>query len=128
MTRRVRLTMLCLLLLAMAVNLACSAARAEAFGADDWRRELAFAAVTWIDWQQTHDIANHQGMYELNPLLGRHPSAGRIDRYFAAGLLTHLAVSAVLPSPYRAGFQRASITIECAVVARNAYLGLHVRF
>ncbi len=113
---------------ALALLLLSGSACAEPFTVDDWKREAAFAALTVMDWQQTHDIARHPGMFELNPLLGRHPSAGRIDRYFAASLLAHVALARILAPQYRVTFQRATIVAEAVVVGRNTYLGLRVQF
>lgn len=105
-----------------------SVALASPFTADDWWREAAFAGLLVMDWQQTHDIGRHPGMYELNPLLGRHPSAGRIDRYFAASLAAHAVIAYALPAPQRRMFQNATVVAEAVVVGRNAYLGLRVTF
>ena len=44
----------------------------------DLAREAIFAAEVLVDYRQTLDIKNHPGVYELNPIMGRHPSDDRI--------------------------------------------------
>lgn len=40
-----------------------------------------------LDMAQTLDIQNHAHMYEINPILGRHPPNWKIYLYFAAWIL-----------------------------------------
>lgn len=65
---------------------------------------------------------------EENPFLGRHPSRGDVDRYFAIAALGTVALSAVLPTRYRRYFLTGVIVVESLVVLRNHHLGIRVAF
>lgn len=112
----------------MIAALLIAATLAAPLTSQDWQREAVFAALLVADWRQTQDIRRHPGRFELNPILGRRPSLGRVDRYFAASLLAHAACSLALRPEYRVTYQRATIAAEAVVVGRNAYLGLEIRF
>lgn len=90
----------------------------------------AVAAVALVaDWRQTVTIANSGGVYfEQNPLLGKNPSAARVNRHF---VLTALGASVALhymPSEYRTVALRVLTVLEVGIVAHNYSLGLNVRF
>lgn len=38
--------------------------------------------LLFLDYRQTLDIKNHEGFYEINVILGRHPSDTKITIYF----------------------------------------------
>ena len=46
-----------------------------------------------IDYRQTLDIKNHDNMYEINPILGKHPSDLKITIYFLICSILFVAVS-----------------------------------
>jgi hypothetical protein len=75
----------------------------------DLYRELAFQALLIADWKQTRQIARAPDRYfERNPILGNHPSVGRVDTYmFAAGVL-HWVIAANLSPKWRQQFQLVS--------------------
>lgn len=89
---------------------------------------LAAAAVTTMDWAQTrHIAANPDQWRELNPLLGSHPDAARVNRHFAFGLLGGAAFAHFLPE-YRMVFLKTAFVIEAFMVGRNAHLGIRMSF
>jgi hypothetical protein len=102
--------------------------------ADDWtiadkQREAVYLALHAIDWAQTRTIArNPDRWYEVNPILGEHPSVGRVDGYFAVMALAHIAVSNALPTRYRTAWQYVSIGFEAGVAGHNLSLGIGVKF
>ena len=51
-----------------------------------------------MDWQQTRQIALHPERWgEMNPILGKHPTTGKVDTYFTIVLVgMWIAVLAVL--------------------------------
>lgn len=110
------------------------AARAETLLGDRWTqadtlREGAFLALLWADWRQTREIvARPETYWEINPVLGRHPTAGRVDNYFAAAAFGHVLVALALPPPYRAAFQWVTVGWEADVVYRNYRIGLRFGF
>ena len=105
----------------------------NAQAADDWSttdKALAASAMTAyaLDWAQTRDIANHPDLYETNPLLGRHPSNGKINIHFIGTGLITLGIAHVLPSTYRKLFLTGVVVVEARFISHNAHLGLKVRF
>ena len=80
-------------------------------------------ALTTADWSQTRQIAANPAYYEMNPILGRHPEAGRVNRYFILYEGAVLAISHEYPNVM--GY---SAVIEAGMVAHNYHIGLRVRF
>jgi hypothetical protein len=108
-------------------------ARAELF--EKWERTdsilLGTSLTTLaIDWGQTRDLARRQEppFTEANPFLGKHPSVGRVDTYFAFVMAGTVGLSAVLPVTYRRWFLGGLTVLETAVIIDNHRLGLRVRF
>lgn len=111
----------------------------SAQAADPWRtedtwREVGFAVVLALDHQQTLTIArNPQEWYELNPLLGKHPSVGKVNNLFLLSAIAHPIVSYLLPTDkclgpicdWRSAFQWTSIVIEGGAVVHNISVGIN---
>lgn len=102
--------------------------------ADDWstedkQREAIFIATGAMDWLQTRNVArNPDGWHETNPILGRHPSIGRVNNYFLGAMLVHVGIVHLLPAEYRPVFQTITIFIEAGYVANNYQLGASTKF
>lgn len=94
----------------------------------DTARQLALTTLLILDWGQTRDIATNPRFHELNPLLGRNPSTGRVDNYFAATTVGHYLVSRALPPEYRRVWQYLWIGSQTATVHWNYQMGVRVRF
>lgn len=107
------------------------------WGAADYAREAVALGLTVVDWGQTRDIRHHAGMKELNPILGREPSDGKINGYFATVMILHPLVTAALPkqatilglkiSP-RTAWQYFYIGVEATAISSNWNGGLRMRF
>jgi len=95
-------------------------ARADEWTRSDTAHEVAFAAVTAIDYAQTRRFLADGTDYEGNPLLGTHPSRAKLRTMVGAAVLAHAAVARVLPRPYRRFWQALWIGIETGTVAGNA--------
>lgn len=96
---------------------------------EDKAAGIAAAAFTTIDWAQTRDIArNGNQFYELNPLLGQHPSIGRVNNYFAGALIGGTALAFALPENERHWFLNGTAVLELAVTAHNAKIGVRMNF
>jgi hypothetical protein len=95
----------------------------------DLYRELAFQALLIADWKQTRQIARAPDRYfERNPILGNHPSVGRVDTYlFAAASYTGLLQQTFRRSG-ASNFNSSRIAIQANVVKQNYEIGLNVRF
>lgn len=102
--------------------------------ADDWTRgwdktdsAMAAAAFTLkvIDWKQTHYIARNPAQHhEWNPILGNHPSVGRVNNYFLGSIITTGTVTYFLPDFYRKMFLGGSITVSAWLTHHNRSVGI----
>lgn len=57
--------------------------------------------------------------YEINPILGHHPSIGRVNTVFAVGFVLNLGVGAALPNETRDVFWSIVTTIEAVAIIVN---------
>jgi len=90
--------------------------------------ELLFAGTLLLDYSQTRDIKNHPGMYETNPILGKHPSDDKIATYFVLAGVGHYLVTKALPAEYRPAWQWGAIGLETLVILHNKQIGLSFKF
>ena len=100
-------------------------------------REVASTGLTIADWGQTNDIRNHNGMIELNPILGRSPSRGAVNTYFGTVLVLHPIITALLPRTAsvfgmgiqpRAAWQYFYLGVEWTAISSNYKGGLRMSF
>src|SRR6185295_8693501 len=99
------------------------------FPASMWERssdknklEALYLMLDGVDWAQTRRIAkNPQQFHETNPILGRHPSVGLVNNYFAAAALGHALLADKLPPDLAKIFQYGTIGFEAAEVGRNKF-------
>jgi hypothetical protein len=93
----------------------------------DTSLEITYGAFHVMDWTQTlHLSRNPNGLHELNTIMGRNPSEGRVNSYFAMTLAGHAAVAYMLPKPWRTIWQSVWIGIEYDVVRQNREAGLGI--
>jgi hypothetical protein len=90
---------------------------------------LLAIVATILDWLQTVSIARDpRHYYELNPILGRHPSERRINIYFSICCSTFLALVLTLGMygefGWTAGISSALLGIELCCVVNNWCLGI----
>jgi hypothetical protein len=117
-----------------------SGSRFDPWSDADVKREAVMIGVTTIDWLQTRNIARHNctnpstgehNCYESGPaasFIGKHPSIGQVNNYFALSMLAHVGIVSALPSKYRSVFQLTSIVYEASYVAGNYQIGISVKF
>lgn len=131
----------------------CQAEWPKKWTTTDTAWEVAYTVVAYIDWGQTRWMSRQHDQkgitydgqvvdisttpVEQNPFLGRKPSEGKINSYFAIGLVAHPLISAILPEkekilgynvPVRGVWQSLSFTLEAAVVAHNFNIGVRGNF
>ena len=114
----------------------------------DTLKEGVAQSLLLMDWAQTRDIVHHQsecdyshgvplvditkkcdgGYVETNPLIGSHPSMGRVNTYFASVMLGHYLIDRNLSPVNQDRFEWATIALEAVVVLHNRKIGLSVRF
>lgn len=114
-------------------------APSSAHGAERWTErdtavEVAFVAIVAIDYSQTRWTLNQPTGEEYNPLLGKHPSQGRLIAGCLASVGLHAAITHVLPREWRTVWQTISIAVEVANVGMNmdrqyrTWGGIHFAF
>lgn len=106
-----------------------SSAHAGEWSREDSYREAVYLTVHILDWTQTLNIArNPDKWHEKNPILGRHPSVGKVNAYFATTAAIHVGLAYLLPAEWRKTFQYLSIAVEGGVVAHNYSIGIKTDF
>lgn len=107
-----------------------SAFKDQSWSNDDIKRQLTYGLLHGADWAQTRTIAKNPTQYhETNPLLGEHPSVGRVNNYFLTTLLGHALIANYLSPEYRKLFQNATIGLEAGVAGRNKFnVGIGMTF
>ena len=115
-------------ILAVLLLLASLPACADPWTSADTARQAIFTGLAVVDWAQTRRIARQPVYYEMNPVLGSHPSVGQVDAYFAGAIVGHAAVSYLLPAGWRAGWQYVWIGIEAQKTYHNRSIGLRFAF
>ncbi len=95
----------------------------------DTLREVAWQGIHIMDWGTTLDMARQPDKYhEINPILGKHPSVGKVNLYMGLSAIGHMAVSYALPEKIRPYWQYITIGISSACVINNFNVGLKVKF
>lgn len=100
----------------------------QAWSGKDTALEVISEGMTVVDWGQTQDIRNHNGMIELNPILGRSPSRGAVNAYFISVLAIHPVISIALPESCRTIWQSIYIGVEWTAISSNYNGGLRLSF
>ena len=90
----------------------------------------AFAVALAIDAAQTRGLAQRgwQSYSETNPILGPHPSVGRVNTYTAVAAVTVLGVASVVPRRVRPWLLAAALAVETFTIAGNARHGVALKF
>lgn len=94
----------------------------------DTLTEAGYLTLHCADWAQTLQIADSGGRWtEQNVFLGRHPSRGKVNAYFAGTALAHVLIARCLPPDARHWFQGVTIGIEAGCVGNNYRIGIRFR-
>jgi hypothetical protein len=92
-------------------------------------RHVVFTGLKLADFSQTMKIAdNPDDYYELNPILGKHPSREDVIFYFVGTYVAETALAYLLPDEYRPWFQYLLIGSSAICVGNNLSIGLGVGF
>jgi len=120
----------------------------------EWGKEdTVLLVLEIIDWGQTRDIATRKYnppyisdyddseyvYHEKNPLLGKHPSVGRINAHFISSILINYLVAKFdneknnekfksKPKKLHKYWNYFGITMETYMIRRNYNLGIKVKF
>jgi hypothetical protein len=111
------------------VAVACAGAFFPAWTTSEKALLAAATVAMVIDWRQSRVIAENPGQYhERNPFLGRHPSRGTVDIYFAAALLGNALIAHALPRNWRKAWLIGMTAMEVGVIANNLAVGIGVQW
>ena len=116
------------ILLACAFFVWLSTAGLSTAQAEPWTETQQALAATYltahaIDWAQTRNIGRNPRYEEMNPILGRKPSSGKIDAYFIMTPILGYLVLDALPQ-YRTAILAVASLVEIGVVAHNYRIGI----
>ena len=95
--------------------------------------EWVYQGAAFADMLTTLDISRHPNLVEENPLMGQHPSDGKVLGYFAATGVLHYLVTRELvrenvPAPIVQTWEALGIGLEVGMVAHNYQIGLRARW
>lgn len=86
-------------------------------------------ALICVDWMQTQEIVKDPDHHrEMNPILGGHPSMGKVNMMIGASIVLSYVVARWLPKRWRPWFQWGIIGIEAAAVYNNHRRGISISF
>jgi hypothetical protein len=117
------------LLLVLAILPSTNTLAADKWSTQDKSLEATYLVLKFVDWRQTRYIAkNPDKYYEMNPMLGKHPSTKEVDAYFITTAILHPIVSHYLPKKYRTWWQAITITMSGTCVVNNFAVGIKMDF
>lgn len=94
---------------------------------DRFPLEATYTILHLIDWQQTLTIAREPDKYyEVNGIVGKHPSASRVNQYGAVSLLLHWTLSYTLSDKWAKSFQLSTLVIKTGCVLNNESIGIGI--
>ena len=88
----------------------------------------SFIVLQVIDYNQTLAVVHDDDYYELNPIMGRHPSDSTILLYFAGSTVVNYLIADALSLKYRRAWLVASVLFQAVNVGRNYNMGLKIEF
>lgn len=99
--------------------------------ADNWTAsqkvgEGSYLVLHTIDWMQTRWIAKHGPAYyeSFNTILGRNPSVGRVNMWFASTTILQPMIANMLPGKWRDIWIGAGIGVEFNLTTHNTSIGI----
>lgn len=91
-------------------------------------KETAWLVLHTVDYSQTRYAMDRPDEFkELNPLLGDHPSKGRLNTFALLGAILHPVGTHYLEE-YRAVWQNITLGMKVVVIGNNFYVGAKIRF
>ena len=94
----------------------------QPYDATDYYLQTVLIALIYLDMKETIYLLQYDGYYELNPILGEHPSEETIRRHAVGIAVIHSLYVWFLPKEYRSYFQAFSLGAESATVWSNYQL------
>ena len=104
------------------------------FAAEDWNKEEKLKEAAWmvlhaVDWRQTAYAMDRPDEYEeLNPILCKHPSEGRLNMFILTTAIGHYLITNYIPKKHRSVWQNISIGFKLGTVSSNYYVGARIKW
>jgi hypothetical protein len=117
-----------LLLAALIAICIWTQAKAGDWSKADYKRQTANTVLHLADWGQTLAIVGSPNHTERNPILGRNPTRGDVNRYMATTLAAHWLISNALKPTWRKRWQLTTMVIAVGYVGHNFSAGLRIEF
>ena len=70
---------------------------AEAWDNTEITMEVSWQVLHAVDWAQTRQIVNQDDYWEMNSMIGRDPTRGKVNLMMGIFAVSHLIISHVLP-------------------------------
>lgn len=93
----------------------------------NWIRVAANTTLV-IDMLQTADIAKDPDIVETNPILGAHPEANDVYKYFITTILITNFLGEMLPEPYGDYLYLSVAVVQTKVIRNNYLIGVKLEF
>jgi len=101
----------------------------------DWSTDtqalfVASTVAIGADWATTRNMTRRydEGYYELNPILGRHPSTAQVDAYMIGMLVSNYFITDWLPQQYRIFYLGWRTITHGSAAHNNMSIGLRLQF
>jgi len=92
-------------------------------------KEAAWLILHAVDWRQTAYAMDRPDKYEeLNPILGKHPSEGRLNLFILTTTIGHILITNYIPKEHRSVWQNISIGFKLGAVSNNFYVGAKIKW
>jgi hypothetical protein len=101
----------------------------------DWTREqqnwfVAANAAMLGDWATTRNMTRRysEGYWERNLILGRHPTAQRVDLHFATAMIANYFIADYFQGRNRTLYLQVVTGVESVMILNNLSIGLRLEF
>ncbi len=122
-----------ILIILIGVTLAGCSTHASNWKEWDTEKRTVFAAsniALVADWSTTINITKRydENYHERNPILGRHPSRGDVNKYFVARTMLNYQMARYLPDPWDKWSLSFTTLVHGKAASDNIGLGLEFDF
>ena len=102
---------------------------------EDWDQStrtmfVASSIAITADWATTRNMTRryNEGYYELNPILGKHPTRTEVDVYMIGMLVANYYITDWLPNEYRNIYLGIRTIVHGEAAHNNMSIGLRLQF
>jgi hypothetical protein len=93
----------------------------------NWYR-VAANGLLFVDMLQTVEISRNDNFYELNKVLGPHPTEREVYQWFVATLIRNNLIGELLPKKYSNIFYTNVALTHLDAVDQNIQFGINIKF